>query len=49
MKPWTERHALAFKHVEDGRRVIERQRALVWRLKTAGFNVAQIRGIVADF
>jgi hypothetical protein len=41
MKTWSDRRALALKHVEEGRRVIERQRALVRRLKAAGFNVAR--------
>jgi hypothetical protein len=41
MTPWTQRRALALKHVEDGRRVVEQQRALVRRLKAAGFNVAR--------
>jgi hypothetical protein len=49
MTSWSERRALALKHVEGGRRTVERQRSLVERLHLARLNTVQAEELLWRF
>jgi hypothetical protein len=49
MTTWQDRHDLARKHVLAGRQVIERQRALIERIKALGLNTASHEELLVRF
>jgi hypothetical protein len=46
---WLERRALALKHLESGRRIIERQRQLIARRKAIGANTNESERLLESF
>ena len=49
MRPWPERHAEAERHVADGQRVIDRQRAIIERQQALGSDTQQSQALLAAF
>lgn len=49
MRQWTERHQEAQRHVANGQRIIDRQRAIVERLKALKRDTTTSEGLLAAF
>jgi hypothetical protein len=49
MPSWTERQRIAQRHVSDGQRVIQRQRALIHSQRKAGRDTTDAEEMLASF
>jgi len=49
MEQWLERRALALRHVENGRRIVDRQRTLIGRCKVLGINTELAESLFLAF
>jgi hypothetical protein len=49
MRPWTERHTEAVRHVEVGRRVILRQRLMIERYRSMGLSTVHAESLLDTF
>jgi hypothetical protein len=49
MEHWLARRAVAVRHVEGGRRIVDRQRALIARCKALGVNTDEAKNLLVAF
>jgi hypothetical protein len=49
MDQWLERRALALRHVENGRLIVDRQRTLIARIKALGVNTDEAESLLKAF
>jgi len=49
MRPWTERYAEAERHVTEGQRILDRQRAIIERQRALGSDTQQSEALLAAF
>jgi hypothetical protein len=49
MEQWLERRALALRHVQSGRVIVDRQRALIARSKALGVDTARAESLLICF